>query len=235
MLNPDEHKDIRVIASRGEKYGENINTVPVIADELRSLVIEYPICFLKDPNTGQFGLFALTGLEPGQNLYLQGDQWKANYLPLHIRRQPFLTGITGKAGEHPNPDNTVVTIQLQHKRVTEKGGEAIFDEQGNATDYLRNVSNILANLIQGLPKTESFIQALLAQGLLEQLQLNVTLANGEQKTLQGFYGINENKLASLKGADLENFFSKGYLQACYMIIASVGHIQKLINWQNNKS
>jgi hypothetical protein len=232
MLNPEEHKNIHVITSRGEQFGENINTIPVIADELRALAIEYPVCFLKDPNTGRFGLYALTGLEPGQNLYLQNDQWNANYLPLHIRRQPFLMGLTGDAGEQPNPSNTVVTIQLEHKRVTEKGGEALFDEQGNATDFLKKTSGLLANLIHGLPKTDSFIDALIEQGLVEQLQLKVTLAKGEQKSLQGLYGINEESLAAIKGDLLESFYSKGYIQACHMIMASFGHIQKLINWEN---
>lgn len=234
MLDPTEHKNIRVIASRGEKFGEDVNTIAVIADELRSLVTEYPVCFLKDPNTGRFGLYALTGIESGKNLYLDNDQWNANYLPLNIRRQPFLMGVTGDAGAQPGPKNTVVTIQLEHKRVTEEGGLALFDDQGNATDYLKNISGLLANLLQGLPKTESFIDALIEQSLVEQLQLKVPLANGEQKTFQGFYGINEQKLASLKGDMLESFYSKGYIQACYMIIASLGHIQKLVNWQNQR-
>lgn len=234
MLNPEEHKDIRVIASRGEKFGENVHTIAVVADELRSLVTEYPVCFLKDPSTGRFGLYALTGLEPGQNLYLCNDQWNANYLPLHIRRQPFMMGVTGDTGAQPNPTNTVVTIQLGHKRVTEEGGEALFDDSGNATEYLKGISSSLANLLTGLPKTESFIDDLLQQGLVEQLQLKITLANGTQKSLQGLYGIDEKKLAAMKGDILESFFSKGYIQACYMIIASLGHIQKLIDWQRNK-
>ena len=234
MLNPEDHKHLRVIATRGALFGENVNTIPVIADELRSLVIEYPVCLLKDPNTGKFSLFALSGLEPGNNLYLEGEQWNANYLPLHIRRQPFLMGITGEEGTQPNPDNTVVTIDLENDRVTKEGGIALFDEQGNATDFLKNISGILAKLFQGFPKTDAFIEALTQHDLIEQLKLTVTSPDGEQKSLQGLYNINEQKLAAMKGETLESFYSKGYIQACHMMVASLGHFQKLVNWQNNQ-
>ncbi len=234
MLDPVEHKNVTVITSRGEKFGEKTNIVPVIADELRSLVTEYSVCFLKDPNTGRFGLYALTGLEPGTNLYLKNDQWQASYLPLHVRRQPFLMGITGNENEKPTRDNTVVTIQLEHKRVTEEGGERLFDEQGNATEYLKSITAILGRLLQGLPKTDAFVDALIEHSLIEQLQLKVTMSDGNQKNLQGFYGINEEKLAALRGQTLEDFFSKGYIQACHMLITSIGHIQKLVHWENNR-
>ncbi|GLR70609.1 SapC family protein [Agaribacter marinus] len=232
ILSPNEHKDICVITTRGEKYGENVNTVPVIADELRSLVTEYPVCLLKDPNTGRFALHALTGFDAGENLFLEGDIWQASYVPLHILRQPFMIGIKDKEGAEPTPDNTVVTIQLEHKRVTDKGGEALFDKEGNATNYLNKTSELLAALLQGLPRTSSFVDALVKEELVEQMQLNVKLKNGEQKSFQGFYSINEDKLSELKGDVLEKFHSLGYLQACHMLIASFGNIQKLINKKN---
>ncbi|MFC3120318.1 SapC family protein [Agaribacter flavus] len=232
LLNPKEHKNLKVITSRGEKYGENVNTIPVIADELRSLVTEYPVCILKDPNTGQFALHALTGFDAGENLMLEGDTWHASYVPLHVLRQPFMIGIRDKEGSKPTPDNTVVTIQLEHKRVTDEGGEALFDEDGNATDYLKKTTNLLGALLQGLTTTSTFLDALVKEELLEQLQLTVNLKNGDKKNFQGFYGINEEKLASLKGEALEKFHSLGYLQACHMLIASFGNIQKLIKLKN---
>ncbi|MEI8619197.1 SapC family protein [Pseudoalteromonas sp. B193] len=48
----------------------------------------------------------------------------------------------------------------------------------------------------------------------------------------GLYAINEQALAQLDVRALKSLHEMGYLQACYMIIASTGHIQKLIGWLN---
>ncbi len=232
ILDPIKHKDLKVIDLRGEKYDEKINIVPVIAGELKSLVNEYFVCFLKDPNTGLFGLHALTGLESGENLYLQNNTWQAYYVPMQIRRHPFFMGVTGETGTKPTKDNTVITIQLEDKRVTDEGGEALFNELGEASEYLKNVSSLMANLLQGIQPTSNFIDALIEHDLIAPLKLQMTLANGEKKTLQSLYGINEENLAALSGEVLERFHKNGYIHASHLIIASLGQIQRLINWKN---
>lgn len=232
IIDPIKHKDVKVIASRGTRYDEKINLVPVIAGELRSLVSEYFVCLLKDSNTGKFGLNALTGFEAGENLYLKRDSWRANYVPMQIRRQPFFMGITGEPGTQALPGNTVLTIQLDSKRVTDEGGEALFNELGEATEYLKSASALMANILQGHQSTTAFIDTLIEHKLIEPLKLQLTLANCEKKAFQGFYGIHEENLAALEGDLLERFHKNGYMQACYMIIASIGQIQKLVAWKN---
>ena len=232
ILSATEHNDLQVHNTRGTQFGENINTVPIVADELRAVSLEYPICALKDPNTGQFGLYALTGFEAGENLFATESEWNAIYVPMHIRRQPFLMAISGDEGQTPNQNNTVLTIDLSHPRVTKQGGEALFEENNDATSYLKEMNHLVGKIAQGMQSTNAFIQQLLALGLLEQLRLNVSLKDGQQKGFEGFYSINEEKLANLSGEELYSFHRKGYLQACHLMLASFGHIQKLINLKN---
>ena len=97
-LNNKTHRDLRVITSRGAGFGENIHIVPVIADELGNLVLDYPVCLIKDPETGRFKMSALLGFDPGENLYLEGDRWNALYVPLHVQRQPFMVGYSAPGG-----------------------------------------------------------------------------------------------------------------------------------------
>lgn len=234
ILDPVVHKDVKVITSRGAKYNDNINLVPVVVNELKALVCEYFVCFMKDPNNAQFGLYVLTGFEPGENLYLQNECWNALYIPLQIRRQPFFIGL--KEGyepiSQPAQNNTLLTIDLLNKRVTDEGGEALFTQEGEATKYLQGVSAILSTLLQGQQSTTAFIADLIELALLEPINLTLNLANGEQKMYQGFYGINEQKLAALKDDTLLALHAKSYLQTCHMILSSSGHIQKLVNWKN---
>ena len=234
ILDASKHRHIRIDTGRGEQYGENVNTIPIIADELRSIAIEYPVCILKDPNTGQFGLYALTGLEAKENLFLSEQDWCANYVPMHIRRQPFMISVAADVNESENSQNTVLSIQMSHPKVVTEGGEALFDENGDATNYLHQMSSLVSRLGQGIQGTQTFINELVSDGLVEQLNFKFTLANGTQHSFEGFYGINETKLAALDGERLQIFHRKGYLQACHLILSSIGHLQTLINKKNTK-
>ncbi|WP_158969388.1 SapC family protein [Paraglaciecola sp. L3A3] len=233
ILDPKQHKDLRIITERGAEYGENLHIVPVLADELKVLVAEYAIFFIKDNQTGQFGLNVLTGFEPGENLYLQKNLWQAHYVPLNLVRQPFMVGIKGEEGDKPSPQNTLVTINLDSPRVNKEKGEALFDTKGKSTDFLNSINGLLVKFVQGMPRTQEFINTLLALELLMPITLKFTLADGEKKSFSGLYNIDEEKLAVLSGNELQSLHQKGYLQACHMIIASFGQIQKLIDWKNN--
>ncbi|GGA81529.1 peptidase [Neiella marina] len=233
-LDPASHQDIRVITDRGADYGENIHLVPVVADELRQLVLEYPVCLLKDPNTGQFGMHALLGFEPGNNLFLQAERWQANYIPLHIRRQPFMVAVNGPTGTPATPENTVVTIDMNHPRVTQTGGESLFSAEGEPSEYTRQISSLLAGLIPAVIRTERFVEALVQHQLIEAVQFTVNLADGSKQSFGGLYTINEEALAQLSEQQVMEFHQQGYFQACHLLLASIGNIQKLVTLQSQR-
>ena len=60
------------------------NACMVVASELSTLCHEYPIFITKHPEHEQFQLNAILGLVSGQNLFLDGDSWRAKFLPLDI-------------------------------------------------------------------------------------------------------------------------------------------------------
>lgn len=235
VLDRNTHKNTRVITGRGEKYGESIHSVPVIAEELHQLVLEYPVCLIKDNDTGQFGLNALLGFEAGENLFLNEEKWNASYIPLHIRRQPFMVAVNDKAGAKPTKENTAITINMDNTRVQEKEGELLFDKEGNTTPYMNEINNLLASLVKGIMQTEVFINTLLEYELIEAVQLTVTLNNGEEKRFDGVYTIHEDNFQALSSDVLASFHTSGYLQACYMLKMSVGNIQKMIVLKNKNN
>lgn len=229
ILDKNKHQNLRVITDRGAEFGEATHLLPVIVEELNQLMLEYPVCLLKSHETGQFGLHALLGFEQGENLYLNNKEWSANYLPAHIRRQPFMVSVNGKAGEQPSPSNTVITINEDSPRVQETSGESLFDEQGELTPYMRSINDVLAGLMNGIVKTDAFINVIAELDLIESIQLTVSFADGEEKRFDGLFTINESKLKSLNSEEVNTLHNNGYLQACYLIIASMGHVQKLIS------
>lgn len=234
-ISPETHSKTRVIADRGARFGENIHFCPVLADELQNLVRDYPVCLMKDPGTGQFGLFALLGFEPGENLFLEEDRWNATYVPIHIRRQPFMVAFTSKEGEPRKAENAVITLDMDSNRVQEEQGELLFGTDGSQTEFLQNMVRLLSGLMTGLEATEIFVKFLVDQDLLEPAQLNITFAGGEKKRFEGLYTVNGEKLRELSGEALQNMHNNGYLQACTLIGVSMGQVQRLIELRNART
>lgn len=234
ILSLEQHRNTRIVTARGAQYGENVQVVPVIANELRSLAIEYPVVLLKDEMTGRFGLHALLGFDHGENLYLQDWGWDAVYVPLHIRRQPFLVGRPGGNADSSGMEGPVISLDMTSSRVQETDGEALFCSDGSWTPYLREISKLLAGLTSGAKVTEDLIATLSDHDLIEPIQLNVTFSHGIGRRFDGLYTVSEQKLRQMSDEAVKSLNGMGFLQACYLMLASLGNIQKLVEKRNRK-
>jgi hypothetical protein len=232
ILNNNTHRNLRVNISRGAEFGEKIHIVPVIGDELSKLALDFQVYIMKNQDTGNYSLNALMGLEPGENLYLQGEHWAASHLPLHMRRQPFLLAFTNEEKQTTEDNEAHIAIDMDNKRVNESQGQAIFNEDGSKTPYLEDTMRVLELLAKGIESTEAFISILVEHDLIESTQLNITFANGEKQSLQGIYALNAEKLDELKGEVVAELHSRGFLQACYLMVASMGQVAKMIKMKN---
>ncbi|MBU2886393.1 SapC family protein [Gilvimarinus agarilyticus] len=226
-LDKSQHSDIKIITERGAKYGENIHLAPIIATELRSLVLDYPCALMKDEQTGRFGLYSLLGFNSGENLFLQGNQWRASYIPLHMRRQPFVS-----VPNQEDQNRGQLLIDMDSTRISTDSGESLFNSDGSTTEYMQHIQQLLGSLMSGMQASHTFIENLSEQALLEPIKFDVAFANGDKQTYQGMYTINEDKLANLTGKNLQLFHERGYLNAAHYLLASLGHIRKLVDWKN---
>lgn len=227
-LNSETHRDLRVVVRRGAEFGEATHLVPVVADELRSLVLEYPVILIKDRESGKYSMCAMLGFEQGENLFLDGDEWDALYVPVHIRRQPFSLSYTAEKDGQPDPASLVIAVDLDSKRVQETEGERLFDEDGNQTDLLKNVNEVLAGVGTAGASNEAFINALVENDLIEPANLDVQFAGGEKKRFEGIYTVQDEGLNKIEGELLADLYKKGYLQAAWLMLASIANVRKLL-------
>ncbi|MEW5249513.1 SapC family protein [Microbulbifer discodermiae] len=233
-LNSVDHSELRVITERSAAYGDDVWYALTFPLEFRSLQASYPIFFQKDARTGNFLCLALLGFTEGENLYLRDGRWDASYVPLAIRRQPFLIGRQTVFEEGREKNQRVVHIDLENPRVNSDKGEALFLQHGGNSPYLDQVADMLEAIHQGLGQNEGFIAALLAHELLESFTLDITLDNGERNQLVGFYTINEDRLRQLDGETLAQLHSAGYLEAIFMAMASQSNVRRLMDEKNRR-
>lgn len=220
QLNNIDHRDLRVVTERGAAWGDDVMSALTFPGEFRNLQAHYPIVFQKTAD-GSFQPVALLGFQTGQNLFLDGRGWDARYLPLAIERQPFLIGLSVE-GE------PLMHIDLDHPRVGHDHGEPLFRTHGGTTDFLDRMASTLQALHEGLQAVPGFVDALLRHELLESFVLDITLDDGAQHRLAGFYTIDEERLSRLGGEALAALHGEGHLQAIYMAVASLSRFRDLI-------
>jgi hypothetical protein len=223
LLNNVQHKDLRVITQRGAQYGDNIMFALTFPSEFRNLQAHYPIVFRKTDDGAGFEAIALFGLQEGENLFLEGERWDAE-VPLLVERQPFLIGRKG--------EELMVHVDLDSPRVSQSEGEPVFLPHGGASDYLDRMNSSLLTIHQGLEAAAPFVAALKEYDLLESFVLDVTLNDGSQGRLSGFYAIQEDRLAALEPEALGRLHRAGYLQAIFMVVASLSNFRSLIERKN---
>lgn len=220
LLNNIQHQDLRVVTRRGEPWGDGVMSCPVIADEFRALQAHYPVLFQPDGD-GSFVPVALFGLVEGENLFLDGERWDADYIPLSMRRMPFSIGVDG--------DELRMMVDAASPRLTRGAdGEALFLPHGGMTDYLAHSNDVLRTLHEGFQALPEFVQALVGHELLEAVTLDIERPDGTHGQLRGLYMIHEERLAALDAGTIGLLHQADYLQPVYMAIASLSNLPRLI-------
>jgi len=226
LLNNIDHKDLRVITRHGADLGDDQAFVATFPAEFRQLQAHYPIVFRKPEGSDAYEPIALFGFEAGENLFLDGQSWDAAAVPLLVSRMPFLIGQHG--------EELMIHVDMDSPRVGKDEGEPVFLPHGGMSPHLENVNSMLLAIHEGMGANAGFIEALLKNELLEGFSLDITLDDGSQHRLGGFYTIHEERLAALDAATLDRLHKAGYLAAIYFQIASLSNFRDLIDRKNRR-
>ncbi|WP_133470350.1 SapC family protein [Paraglaciecola marina] len=235
LLNSIDHKDVRVVTSFGEQYGDNVWYTATFPLEFRSIQAHYPIFFQKDPNTGGFYPVAMTGFQESENLFLEGDKWNAGYVPLMIKRQPFFIGKQDKLEEGKTTEHRVIHIDLDSPRISDSNGQELFVEFGASSPFLTEMADMLETIHHGMETNQAFVQSLLKYDLIESFTLDIELNDGSQHNMIGFYTIQEDNLRTLDKDALAELHQAGFLESAYMMLASQSNLRNLIDLKNKRN
>ncbi len=226
-VNKEAHKNLTIASKRDLSHVAKQHLVPVHAREYSQAATSYPIVLVKDPDSPRYRSIAMLGLESGENLYYSKDKWNAVYVPLSITQVPFALGLD------PEKENTLTTcLDLDSEFVGEDKENAIFDAEGNETEFFKNVQESLGRVYDNEVLTEKFIKELVDNDLLLELELNINLSTGENKKLVGLFGIDEKKLQALPDDKVLDFHKRGLFIPIHAMLGSTGQVNRLAQLRN---
>lgn len=223
ILTPADHSSLRIRTEAGRELGDGVMAALAVPNEFRRLACEYPILFRHDPASDSFSALALLGFEEGENLYLEGGEWRASVRPLSMAIRPFLVG-------RPREDGAPgqVHIDMDHPRISQTGeGTLVFDEDGKPTPYLEEVAAMLGALDEGYRASGAFFAALDRYELIEPFAMDVAMPGGAQHRMVGYHLVNEDRLAALEPGALAELHRGGHLGPAYAALTSLGNLAKL--------
>ena len=222
VLNSQIHRTLRVKGDASAAHGDNQRFVQVVITEFPHLVLQYPILFSKDADTGAFYCGVMLGFDEGENLFVSEGNGHDGYRPLNLQRLPFYT--FGRE----------LAIDLDHPRVNAEGGTPLFNENGEASQYLESIMSAFRDLRPGIEMTKQFIATLMKLKLVEQIDISAEFDDGTKRDLMGLYTINQDVLRDLPDVAVIDLFRRGYLKLIYMMITSLKQVPVLAKKKNSR-
>ena len=227
-INSTTHRALKIRESRVFPHAKKQHMSVLAACEIMTSSIHYPLVFIKHPDTGRFLCLALLGLESGENLFFDEDHWKATYIPMNITRTPFAIGESGQ-----DDDTMLICIDEDSPYISETEGAALFDKEGNQTEFLNNVATSLSDMKSHERNTELFIKKLVDFRLMVPISIVMT-DSGEKETelLDGAYTLSEGRLRELPEKQLLELHKADYLGPIYSLINSLELINGMVVLRN---
>lgn len=228
VLNNVAHQELRVRMGFGRAFGDEVGMAPAFPTEFAELQREYPIFFRKDPDSGAYQAVALFGFDAQENLFLQGAQWNASYLPGIIAKGPFVIGFQQQRVDGELRNEPVIHVDLDHPRVSFSEGEPVFLPQGGHTPYLEHIIDVLRGLRDGTDAATAMLAAFDAEGLIQPMRIDVQLDATHAVNFGGLHGIDRERLAALDADALDRLHRAGYLEGAFLVLASMQNIRRLM-------
>lgn len=225
-VNSEAHRNLAVKVESYDFVAE-LTSAPLLATEITFAAAEYPVIFSAPNKDGEYTPLAVMGVKQGENLMLTDEgQIDANYIPAFIRRYPFVF-----AGDAENK-NLTLCVDEDSKALVKDGsaGNRLFDDNGEQTEYLKEVLKFLQDYQYRAELTRTFCKTLGELDLLEPMQANIEFKNNADAnmSIKGFYTVKREKLKALSDEQLLDLFKKDGLELIYAHLQSLGNLNKLI-------
>ncbi|MFC4700298.1 SapC family protein [Glaciecola siphonariae] len=225
-LDKDKHSDLKVTPKVDFAYAAKTHLAAATIREFAQLSGSMPLVFIEDPNTKNVHTVAMLGLEQGSNLFFADEKWQGPHVPLNIQRYPFDIRPDGeKLGVFIDENSDMLSKEAD-------GGEALFTEAGEASEFLKNRQQFLAELANSEVQNQRFIKQLKELDLLEEIQIRVNYKSSQVRNVTGILSINEKRLLELDDDKVLAMHKAGYLGAAYSMMLSLGQLNRLVELSN---
>ncbi|WP_106753403.1 SapC family protein [Pannonibacter carbonis] len=223
VISRDRHGAKAWVRRQGFDFAAADSVQPLVGAELPKAVLHYPIALL--PEGEAFGLYALTGLEPGRNLFLTRDgRWIVPYTPAAIRAYPFRLATLDDARQ-------VLCFDEDSGQLVDAdeypAALPFFGEDNGPHPEVGRILEFLMETDRSQQRTRRALSALQEKGVIAPWEAVVETKEKGRQAVSGLYRIDEAALNALPAADFEELRQAGALVIAYTQMLSMQHLANL--------
>ncbi len=108
-------------------------------------------------------------------------------------------------------------------------GDALFDEKGDVTPFLKHAIDFLSRYQREYRRTEAFCQRLLQADLLTEMNAKADISDGRTFTVNGLLVVDDKKLMALPDAAALSLFRAGELHLISLHLMSLPNMKRLVD------
>ncbi|MBX3629524.1 MAG: SapC family protein [Nitrosomonas sp.] len=220
-LNPKHEPSPSLDPNQSYRFAAAEMLLPVVAAETRLIAREYPIIFsLKDKELPM----VVVGLRPGENAYVnEAGQWRARYIPVHIRRYPFLFA---DVTQDPSAEERRFAIMYDSEapHIKHDGSGLALFKDGQPSEILSKIEAVLVDLQKDIERTKYLTAQIAEYGLLMDKKLKVTDKNQDAVELTGLRVVDAEAFGRLPAEALHALHQSGALSLCHAHFISLTNL-----------
>jgi hypothetical protein len=226
-LDRDKHRKLGTAEAKRGAFVGGLHGVHLMLAEFTHAARHYPIVFVREPSSGRFVALAVTGLEPGKNLFADASgKWVEHcYVPAYVRRWPFFTAPLSGKGTPEKPESIV----LVDETAVGESAEPFFDAEGHDTEAWTRQDALIRELEGLRPAHDRFVQMLVENRLLQPFDAHAFPKGGRDLHLTGMHRIDENRLNALEGRMVKGLMKRGELSRIYAHLMSLDNFRHLMD------
>jgi hypothetical protein len=226
-LDRKAHARLKVRPPENYQFAAEAALIPLLNGEFAPVAREYPIAFIREHLTGGFVPVALTGMPQSKNLFVSAaGVWEARYIPVYVRRYPFVFVETSDA-------NFTVCIDPGSNCLDENQGVPLFGEDGEPSNTLQETVKGLQEYAQMALSTKAMMQKLAEANILMEANAKADLPDGRSLAWRGFWIVDEKLFRQLPEATVKDWFTSGELGLVYAHLVSLGNLNELLRRHAN--
>ena len=232
-LDRIKHRDTRLdTGARDLTDLRKLSAFFVAGAEFVDACREFPVVWVRagKDETGREHVapVAVFGLVPGENLCIEGDNWRVRYVPAMLRLYPF-------AMARVSPTEMVLCVDESWIGFSEGGpGQELFGPDGTPTEFTQNIQRQLEQFENEVERTRAAGVQLMDRGLLRDMRFDATMPDGSKIGVDGFMTIDDAKLTALTDAQIVELGRNGLLAMIHAHQISLGNMARLAEWHHQR-
>ena len=158
-LDSAQHRQLKLrLPVTDWSVANRLNALFVAAAEFGDVCREFPIVFVRAGKEAdgrdQIAPIAVLGLTQNENLYVDGDRWRAQYMPAVLRSYPFCIA-------RVDEQRFAICVDMAFAGVDNDEGKPLFEADGQPAPLLKTMQTQLETLEAEIQRTRLVGQRLL--------------------------------------------------------------------------